>query len=212
VEYLSSYPKGIEKIISGVMAMVHRLDIANCFLFTVLLCAAPAVAGPQVECLTVENIEAMNKGGIRHLFELRGADSKVFLALDPRFRLYEEHYHALVQQDIDAIVAWKLKGPGGGMAVAVPFVHGCAADGYGQPDSREKVELMRDAAVMIGKFGLDDNRVLKQIKKLAAFELTADGAVSVTPEELEKGVAQIIERVRGLRESDFGPQSEGATS
>ena len=194
------------------MAMVHRLDIASSFLFTVLLCAAPAVAGPQAECLTVENVEAMNKGGIRHLFELRGADAKVFLALDPRFRLFEEHYHALVQQDIDAIVAWKLKERGGRLAVAVPFVHGCAADGYGQPDSREKLQLMRDAAVMVRKFGLDDDRVLRQINKLAAFELTADGAVPVTPEELEKGVAQIIERVRGLRESDIGPHPEGATS
>ncbi len=71
---------------------------------------------------------------------------------------------------------------------------------------------MRDAAVMIRKFGLDDDRVLKQIKKLAAFELTADGAVSVTPEELQKGAAQIVERVRGLRELDFGLKPEGATS
>jgi len=191
--------------------MVHRLDIATSFLFTVLLCAASAVAGPQGECLTVENVKAMNKGGIRHLFELRGADAKVFLALDPRFRISEEHYHALVQQDIDAIVAWKLKVRGGRFAVAVPFVHGCAADGYGQPDSRKKVELMRDAAVLIRKFGLDDNRVQKQIKKLAAFELTADGAVSVTPEELEKGVVQIIERIRGLGESNIGPHPGGAT-
>ncbi len=71
---------------------------------------------------------------------------------------------------------------------------------------------MRDVAVLIREFGLDDNRVVEKIMELVAFELSANGAVPVAPEELEKGVARIIERIRGLRESDIGAQPEAATS
>lgn len=175
--------------------MVQRLNPAGSFLVAALLCAAPVIAEPQVQCQTVQDVEAMNKGGISRLFELRGVEAKVFLALDPRLLMFEETYDALMRQDIDMIVAWKLKQRGGRLAAAVAFVSGCTAEGYGEPDLREKVELMRDAAVLIGKLGLDDDRVSEKIRELIAFE-----PVPVAPEELERRAARIMERVRGLHD------------
>jgi len=185
------------------MAVFYRHDLAKFFLLAVLLYAAPVIAGPQVPCNTVKNVEAMNKGGISRLFELRGVEAKVFLALDPRLLMFEEKYHALMQQDIDAIVTWELIQRGGRLAGAVPFASGCAVDGYGEPDLREKIELMRDVVVLIGKRGLDDARVLDKIKELFAFE-----PIRMDPEELEKRVAQIIERVHGLYELAIGAAAE----
>lgn len=184
--------------------MVLRRNLASSFLVAALLCAVPALGEPPAKCQTVKDVEAMNRGGISRLFRLRGVEAKVFLALDPRLLMFEEAYEALMQQDIDEIVAWKLKQRGGRLAGAVPFVSGCAAEGYGEPDLREKVELMRDVVVLIGKHGLDDDRILEKIKELIAFE-----PVSVAPEELERRAARIIERVRGLHEPHIGPKPEG---
>jgi hypothetical protein len=163
------------------MNMIRRLDLAGSF------------PESQAPCQTARDIEVMNRGGVKRLFELQGAEAKVFLALDPRMLMFEKEYDALIQQDIEAIVAWKLKQRGGRLAAAVPFVSGCAAEGYGEPDLREKVELMRDTAVLIGKLGLDDDRVLEKVKELVSFE-----PFSLAPEELERRAKQIIERVRRL--------------
>jgi len=155
------------------------------------------MAEPEAACHTLKDVEAMNKGGVSRLFELQGMEAKIFLALDPRLLMYEELFHSLMLQDIDAIVAWKLKRPSG-LAAAVPFAGGCAAHGYGEPDWREKIDLMRDVVILIRKRGLDDQRVLDKMTKLVAFEQSA-----AAPGELKKQVEQIIERVRSLYESDI---------
>ena len=179
------------------MAMVHRHYLTNFLLLLLLLCMSPVVAGSQAVCQTAKDVEAMNKGGVSRLFELQGIEAKIFLALDPRLLMYEELFHSLMLQDIDSIVAWKLKRQSG-LAAAVPFAGGCAAHGYGEPDWREKIDLMRDVVILIRKRGLDDQRVLDKMTKLVAFEQSA-----AAPGELRKQVEQIIERVRSLYESDI---------
>jgi len=155
------------------------------------------MAAPEVACQTARDVEAMNKGGVSRLFELQGIEAKIFLALDPRLLMHEEFFHSLMLQDIDSIVAWKLKQQTG-LAAAVPFAGGCVAHGYGEPDWREKIDLMRDVVILIRKRGLDDQRVLDKMTELVEFERSV-----VAPGELEKQVGKIVERVRGLYESDI---------
>ena len=142
-------------------------------------------------CTTVADIKEMNRGGIRHLFTLRGIDAKIFLALDPRLLKYPELLEFLMEQDVDEIVAWRLV-QRYSLGAAVPFSGGCAVDGYGEPDMIDKIKLMKDVVTLIKRHGPDDKRVRSRMEGLWEYE------PPLRQNELEAEVDAVLARVRAL--------------
>jgi ankyrin repeat protein len=146
------------------------------------------------QCMTAKDIETINKGILeKRTFHITGKDAKIFLAVDPRLLVLEGHFALLMEQDIDEIMIWKFKRPPGAGA-AVPFVKGCVAEGYGEPDMFDKLRLMQDVVVAIDKYGVDHTVVRDKIRRLLPRPATA------TPEELEAQTDKIISRVRAIVE------------
>ena len=149
------------------------------------------VSAVQRPCTTVADLEEMNRGGIRHLFTLRGIDAKIFLALDPRLLKYPELLELLMEQDVDEIVAWKLV-QRYSLGAAVPFSGGCAVDGYGEPDMIDKIKLMKDVVKLIKRHGPDDRRVRSRMDGLWGYE------PPLRQNELGAEVDAVLARVRSL--------------
>lgn len=146
------------------------------------------------KCITAKDIETINKGIVKRAFHIKGRNAKIFLAVDPRLLTLEGHFALLMEQDIDEIRVWKFKQPPG-LGAAVPFVNGCAAEGYGEPDMFEKLKLMQEVVVSIDKYGVDHDMVRDKIGRLLLPE-----SPTATPEVLETQTDKIISRVRAIVE------------
>ena len=142
-------------------------------------------------CTTVADIKKMNRGGIRRLFTLRGIDAKIFLALDPRLLNYPEALELLLEQDVDEIIAWRLKQLQT-LGAAIPFSEGCAVDGYGEPDMIDKIKLMEDILRLIKRHGPNDKRVRLRIEGLWEYE------APLPQSDLEAQIDALLDRVRSL--------------
>ena len=158
------------------------------------------VSAVERPCTTVADIKEMNRGGITHLFTLRGIDAKIFLALDPRLLKYPELPEFLIEQRVDEIVAWRLV-QRYSLGAAVPFSGGCAVDGYGEPDMIDKIKLMKDVVKLIIRHGPDDKRVGSRMEGLWEYE------PPLRQNELEAEVDAVLARVRSLLNADAGDGS-----
>lgn len=145
------------------------------------------------KCMTAKDIETINRGILKRGFHITGKNAKIFLAVDPRLLVLEGHFALLMEQDIDEIMIWRFKRRPG-LGAAVPFVKGCAAEGYGEPDMFEKLKLMQEVVVSIDQYGVDHSVVRDKIRRLLPKPATA------TPEELEAQTDKIISRVRAIAE------------
>ena len=142
---------------------------------------SPARVEAAPECMTIKDVEEINRGGISRVAHFKGKDARVFVALDPIWSEPEFQYEgyrdeafiasvkqgreALAAAGIDELVLWKLKARGGRLGAAAPFKDGCAVSGYGEPDLMEKLTLMKKTTRLISKHGLDDRRVRDSIQK-----------------------------------------------
>lgn len=146
-----------------------------------LLMQHGAIGDRHAWCQSPRDIEKINRGLTTRFFHIKGKNAKLFIALDPIWSMpdfdnvpyrhpddmksIKEKFAYLMKQEIDEIVVWKFKRHAG-LAAAVPFHNGCAVKGYGSPDDREKLTLMRKTVRLIPKHGLDDPMVRDSIKSL----------------------------------------------
>lgn len=156
----------------------------------------PIIVAENRNCFTTDYIQQLNGlSQTDRMFELHGLSAKIFLALDPRLLAYEELYESLMEQSIDHLVAWKIK-ENLPLGVAVPFVKGCAVEGYGEPDEEEKLRLMYKAATSVSKNGLDARRSVNRIKKLLVNQYrTVD----------DSKLMAITEKIRNLLDNSPNP-------
>jgi len=168
---------------------------------------SPARVEAAPECMTIKDVEHINRGSISRVAQFKGKDARIFVALDPIWSEPEFQYEghrdeafiasvkqgreALAAAGIDELVLWKLKARGGRLGVAVPFKDGCAVSGYGEPDLMEKLTLMKETTRLISKRGWDDPKVRDSIKEL----LMASRYASFYNDEM---VDIMIDRIRPL--------------
>jgi hypothetical protein len=158
-------------------------------------CASVPSPTARPDCITAKYIENLNRlSKSNRMFELKGVNAKIFLALDPRLLTYTDVYSRLVAQDIDELIAWKIRRdlP---LATAVPFAKGCAVSGYGEPDEEDKLRLMYQGVVAISKNGIDDASSRAIVQKLVLHEYLKANETKTT---------SIIERVRRLLKNKEG--------
>ncbi len=152
------------------------------FVAVILLLHSPARVEAASECMTIKDVEQINRGVISRVARFKGKDAEVFVALDPIWSEPEFQYEgyrdkhfiasvkegreALAAAGIDELVLWKFTGSGAGLGAAVPFANGCAVTGYGEPDLMDKLTLMKKTTRLIAKRGIDDPKVRSSIKEL----------------------------------------------
>ena len=149
----------------------------------------------EKRCQTAKDIEAMNKGVIIRLFNLKGLNAKIFLALDPRLLESNRTFDLLMEQNVNEIIVWRLKQMHG-LAAAVPFADGCAVKGYGEPDELAKINAMRDVVNLIRVRGLKHRSVRDKVRDLMQY-----GMPKVPPKVLETQVDTVLKRIQALLKS-----------
>lgn len=178
--------KSFKEMLSVVRSMIKYKTYI--IVFCSLVIAQPVYSQP--ECATAEFIEEMNQGALERVAHIRGKNAILFIALDPAWsapefdyehRYRDEHYIAamkrmretLQQVGIDEIIIWRLGRPET-MGTAIPFKAGCAVQGYGEPDSLDKLMNMHKSYVLISQHGLDHSSVKESIGKIVGIGSYAD--------------------------------------
>ncbi len=149
----------------------------------------------EPRCQSATDIKTMNKGSISRIFNLKGLNAKIFLALDPRLLEFNGTFDLLMEQNVDEIIVWRLKQTHG-LAVAIPFANGCAVKGYGEPDELAKINTMRHVVDLIRDRGLEDSSIRDKVRSLMTY-----GMPKVPPEVLETQVDTALKRIQVLMKS-----------
>lgn len=168
-----------------------------------------------ISCVSAQNIEQINRGGITRIMDVKGSNALIYMTLDPLWSYPEfppqvrrdEHYaasvrearEALAEAEIDQVIVWRLQIKA--MGVAMPFKDGCVVSGFGGPDRMDKLMLMNKTLGFIAKYGLDDSRVRRSIGDL----LKASPWAGRYQDEI---VDVMIERLRPLVSNTAGSQDE----
>lgn len=152
------------------------------FLCACCLCLFSSKAVSQSNCDTIGSIENLNKSVFgKRVVHIKGTNAKLLIALDPHWsmpefdtvpyrhpedmKMIKKNFAHLMKQGIDEVVVWKFRRRSG-LAVAIPFDHGCAVRGYGEPDELKKLTTMHKTLLLISKHGLEDSSVRNSIKRL----------------------------------------------
>ncbi|MHC4954875.1 MAG: ankyrin repeat domain-containing protein [Planctomycetota bacterium] len=178
--------------------------------------------------LTVAQFEAKQKERLgARLFRIEGSEARVVVALDPVWALIEAFtgqglWDLVSTEGIDEFIAWKLnawklknprQGAPKGAVVTMAFARGLGVEGTTALHAPQKFPLMRRAARIILKEGVDSPAAEKLIREIVALE-HADSGASADNKMRDQMVESIAERVRGVlnaRKTKAKPPGPGKT-